>query len=291
MTGEASVRAVSPHYLWHLQLRSLNHRFIEVRLHLPVVLRPYELEIRRRLEETLHRGQVTLYVSAECKDPVVLDIPFDYARVTFVVQLLKKVAETLKVPLPDPLAIVMRMPDVFIPEKVELPPEDLRVFREALEQAIEKLNQYRIEEGKHHATALQRIIDEIEKHTQQIASLERQRLETLKSLLTQQIKQLHSPRTIPPESTARLEEEMIYWAQKMDIHEELVRLSAHIDHFRQTLATATPLKGRRVDFLAQEILREANTIAAKAQHARIQHLAVELKERVEQIRQLAANIL
>ncbi|MGK9451400.1 YicC/YloC family endoribonuclease [Acidithiobacillus caldus] len=282
MTGFARVEAQGSWGSLAWELRSVNHRFLEVSMHLPETLNALEGELRSRVGKALARGRVDVWLRHQAAAGVHLQL--NTALAAELRGLLGELADLWD--LSDyslsPLE-VLRWPGVVQsgnPESSELPDLALRYFDAALAQlqetrtregkALEELILQRLDAMRAQSAALRAVLPEIE-------TLLRERLRARLQELAQQVE------------PGRWEQELLFYLQRQDVAEELDRLDTHVEELARILRRAEPV-GRRLDFLVQELNREANTLGAKAGDNRLTHAAVELKVLIEQIREQIQNV-
>ncbi len=264
------------------ELRSVNHRYLEPHLRLPEALRDLEGGVREALRQGLARGKVecTLRLN-EAEHATRLDI--DRARAAQLICAAEAVAALIRQPAPiDPLA-VLAWPGVLASESAdpaELQAEALALFH----QTLEELRQGRAREGAALAALLEERLDAID---HEVVTL-REQVPQMLALQRQKILERCRELAVEPDSS-RLEQELVLLAQKSDVAEELDRLATHVREVRRVLA-AGGAAGRRLDFLMQELNREANTLGSKAFDPRSTQAAVNLKVLIEQMREQVQNI-
>ncbi|MCL7463086.1 YicC/YloC family endoribonuclease [Pseudomonas sp. NW5] len=282
MTAFARLEHSGPYGTLSWELRSVNHRYLEPHLRLPDALRDLEGNVREALRQGLARGKVecTLRLN-EAERPQRLDI--DRERAAQLVSAAEAVAALIRQPAPiDPLA-VLAWPGVLASDsadQAELQASALALFAEVLEE----LRQGRAREGAALAALLEERLEGIE---QEVATL-REQVPQMLALQRQKI--LERCRELAVElDSSRLEQELVLLAQKSDVAEELDRLATHVREVRRVLK-AGGAAGRRLDFLMQELNREANTLGSKAFDPRSTQAAVNLKVLIEQMREQVQNI-
>lgn len=282
MTGFARVEQ---QYQWGQicwELRSVNHRYLDISLRTPEELRSIEIQAQTIIQNHLKRGKFngTLYFQPNSTQETKFNINFALAQqIIESVETLNKLIGSAE----KPKALeILRWPQVL--ETVPLDLEDISAqVLDLLEAGLLALQQQREREGEQLAGFILLRCDAMAAAVQQVK-------EALPSILQVQRERLSARLTELVElNSERLEQEMVILAQKMDVAEELDRLSAHLDEIRQILTQNQPV-GRRLDFLVQELHREANTLSAKSNHLNTTRSAVELKVLIEQIREQTQNI-
>ncbi len=269
------------------ELKSVNHRFLELTLRLPRSLQQFENRLRRVIRKHISRGYVTVRVGFE-EEGNLEGIPsLDIHAAEHLYGLLNELKERLHLNGEVDLSLLVQQSGVLREPKEEPSTEkEWELVQPVLEEALAQLVQMRTEEGKRIEQDLLMRLDRIVKHVDMILELSRQRVNEKRDGLRQKLDQLLEGRQV---SEDRLEQEVVFFAEKSDTTEECVRLQSHVEHFHGFLAEERPV-GRRLDFLLQEMNREANTISSKASDANIAHCVVSIKEEVERLREQVQNI-
>lgn len=283
MTGFARVEQQQDNVSLRWELRSVNHRYLDLSLRLPDAARSWEPELRGVLTASLGRGKVdaSLQMNAEPEAGAPQTVNLDAVRQ--VADHVQTIAGELRDPgRIDPFT-VLRWPGVLETEETET--ESLQpVVHAALEQAVAELSAARTREGEKILAMLDSRCDEI---LRGVAAV-RTRLPAVQKELLARLTERITALDVEPDS-GRLEQELALLVQKMDVSEELDRLEAHVDEVRGTLAKPEPV-GRRLDFLMQELNREANTLASKSADQETTRQAVDLKVVIEQMREQVQNV-
>lgn len=266
-----------------LEIRSVNHRYLDIALRLPEELRSLEPALRERIAARLGRGKVEVSLRFTPGEGEGEDLPLDDARIRKIAHATRHIDSILYNPAPVSSLEVLRMPGVIRSQPLDL--EQLgKVVGELLEAALDDLLATREREGERLAAMLRErlaAMREIVANVQaQLPDYQHQWRERLLAKLEEVKGELDEN---------RLEQEMVYFAQKTDVAEELDRLALHIDEVERVLQQDKPV-GRRLDFLMQELNREANTLGAKSIHAGMTRASVDLKVLIEQMREQVQNI-
>jgi len=287
MTGFGRGQAERDGFTATVELRSVNNRYLDVSVRLPRIASLYEPDVLAAIRQAFSRGRITAQIDLKLPTEAELlpRLNLDVAR-QYLTQLEALRAET---GLSDPIRLehLLALPDLF--ERPEVPEEDDRirqVLMDALAQAIEALQATRRQEGVILQADLEARLEAIARRVEAIEARAPERLVEAREKLRARVQELLRDEQVDPD---RLELEIVLLADRLDITEECVRLRAHLQHFREALQAEEP-SGRRLNFLTQELHREANTIGAKANDATIALLAVEIKEEVEKIREQIQNI-
>ncbi len=287
MTGQGIGQVIVGNSLFRIEIKTLNSKYTDIKVSLPSCLRPFELEIHKILTDRLIRGTIRLYVYQErLAEPE--QIPIQEKVLIGYVNYLKRLAQQLQVQLPDPIGAALRLPDVLKPDLSELSDEEWEAFKRGLEEVINKVIDFRKNEGKTLEQVILSYIQEIEQRLRKIEELEPERNQLLRQNLRENINKLKH--NIDDLDESRFEQEVLYYIIKMDFTEEKDRLWQHINHFKETINQEPP-NGKKLTFIAQEIGREINTLSNKSQYAPIQKLAVEIKDYLNRIKEQLANVL
>jgi uncharacterized protein (TIGR00255 family) len=270
-----------------VELRSLNGKQFDLRLQIPALLKPYEFEIRNMLNEGLERGSVECLINIKqsgASKPVTINT--DLLKAYY--QSVTTVANEINAPVNDLLAAVLRLPEVVINSTEILSEDEWKQFEKLLGEAIGLLNKHRIEEGKALETDLLERLANINIQQEAIIALEPRRRQKIKEGLT---KILEENVGADKYDANRLEQELIYYIEKIDISEEQVRLKNHCDYFKSTLNGKEKSKGKKLSFILQEFGREINTTGSKAYDAEIQKCVVLMKDELEKAKEQVLNVL
>ena len=286
MTGFGRGEATHENRKFRVELRSLNSKQLDLSIKLPSKYRAAEAEIRNIINRELQRGKVDCFVTVES---IVVDTSAHINTQTFAAYAdeLRRVAKENGMAIDDStlLQSVMRLPDVVTTEEREVAAEEIAAIIEATEQAARELNAFREKEGAILIADLLSRIDLIEKYRHEVEPFETARVETIKSRIRENIEKLQLE-----VDNNRLEQEMIFYIEKLDITEEKVRLDNHCNYFRE-VARDEDAPGRKLGFIAQELGREINTMGSKSNEANMQRLVVKMKDELEKIKEQVLNIL
>ena len=287
MTGFGRGEAEWDGYRFTVEVKTVNHRYFEPSIRLSRQFAALESQVRAKAKETIIRGKTDIYISfvnhSENQGEVVVNEPLLKSYITH----LREAAE--KLDLRDNLGAndILRLPDVLTTEEVKEDTDALwSVLEEALSQALFNLNQMREKERAHLKEDLLDKIDTLENCRLDLVEKAPLVVEAYKEKLHQRLDELIEKGNLDP---GRLEAEVTMFADKCAIDEELTRLDSHFKQFRQTMELAEPI-GRQLDFLTQELNRETNTIASKANALMISKKALEMKNEIEKIREQIQNV-
>jgi len=282
--GTAHVDAITA----TVELRSVNNRFLDLKLRVPQLLTEREVAIQQALKQAFDRGRISVQVQVEREEEHVLPIEVDEEATVAYKQLLEQLRTVASVEAPVRLEHLLHFSDVF-DSREELPEDDGQTWaavEEALATAIQELHQMRAEEGRALEADLQQRLETIETNLQAIEERAPERVKEAHQRLHDRLDALLAERDLDAE---RLAQEAAVLTDKLDLSEECVRLHSHLTLFREALANSDPV-GRKLNFITQEIHREVNTIGSKANDAAITERAVAMKEAVEKIREQVQNV-
>ena len=271
-----------------VEVRSLNSKQLDLYLKIPQVYREKEMAFREIISQVLQRGKIEVAINVNYKGAKLQTIiNFPIAKHYF--NELNKLAKNLeqKSTLNELLPVLIKLPDVLSAREEEINPNEWKQLLIAIEKAVLDVDEFRIQEGKTLAKDLQKRIKIIIELLSQVAPFEKERTAIIKERIT---KNLISYLQDVQSDKNRLEQEMIYYIQKLDITEEKIRLKKHCDYFLETLDKGSSV-GKKLGFIGQEIGREINTLGSKANDVDIQKIVVLMKDELEKIKEQLFNIL
>ena len=286
MTGFGKGEATLQNKRITVEIRSLNSKQLDLSLRLPAVYRQSEYELRNVIARTIQRGKVDVFVSVESQS---VETSARINREVFR-EYLRQMNDTLAFAGIDAdydaiLPVIMRLPDVVATESEAISEEEHAALIAAAEAAAAQLDAFRTQEGAILIADLLRRVELIERYRDEVVPFEKARTETIRTRILDNLAKL------PVEvDRNRLEQEMIFYLEKLDITEEKVRLTNHCKYFRE-VAAGEEGAGRKLGFIAQEMGREINTMGSKANEANIQILVVKMKDELEKIKEQVLNIL
>ena len=286
MTGFGKGEASLSNKKITVEIRSLNSKQLDMNVKLPALYRTFEFDIRSRVAAAVTRGKTDVSVSVE---NTAVNTSATINKELFR-EYLRQMNDTLAFSGVDAaydaiVPVIMRMPEVVSTQAEEVSAEEQTALMQALDAALEQFNAFREQEGATLIADLLRRVDKIEELKAEVVPFEQSRCETIKSRIRENLAQLK----VDVDSN-RLEQEMIFYIEKLDITEEKVRLSNHCRYFREVAANEEAA-GRKLGFIAQEMGREINTLGSKANEANIQILVVKMKDELEKIKEQVLNIL
>lgn len=287
MTGYGKAECLLGQDKYLVEIRSVNGKNADINLKTPLIPRDKEIEVRKYIAEQLGRGSIDLFVTVEHAEGAGAKQINGAILLSYYEQLQQAVEGTvLDFCEPDTLLpAILRLPDVLETRSTEISEEDWTTLYAAIRQAVAALDAFRCKEGVSLRNDVIAQVDKIENYLPDVERYERERVPAIRERMEARMKEL----ALQPDAN-RLEQEMIFWLEKLDINEEKVRLRQHCRYFRETVETE-PMPGRKLGFIAQEMGREINTLGSKANHAQIQQIVVKMKDELEKIKEQTLNIL
>ncbi|HYH15375.1 MAG TPA: YicC/YloC family endoribonuclease [Flavisolibacter sp.] len=287
MTGFGRTEQAVGDKTFLIDIKSLNGKQFELNLKMPAFLKPFEFNIRKTLSEGLGRGSVDCTINLkETGNAKPVTINTDLAKAYF--KPLQQLAVELQLETSDLLSTIIKLPEVITPSSETLTDEEWNQFEELIKTAIEDLNQHRLNEGQVLKKDLQLRIANILQQQQTVLALEPQRQQKIREGITKLLEENVGKENYDGN---RLEQELIYYIEKIDITEEQVRLKNHCEYFASVLDEQDDSKGKKLSFILQEIGREINTTGAKAYDASIQRCVVLMKDELEKAKEQVLNVL
>ncbi|MBE6181151.1 MAG: YicC family protein [Rikenellaceae bacterium] len=293
MTGFGKAEVSLPNKKITVEIRSLNSKQLDLNLRLPAIYRQAEYDIRSTIGKAVVRGKVDVFVSVETNAvntsaTINSEVFAEYSR---------QLRDAMSATQMDPNFItssiassivaqsILRLPDVVASEIQSTPEEELVALHSAIAAALEQFDAFRRQEGAVLISDLLYRVEKIENYKQEVTPFEKARTETIRARILDTLNQLNVE-----VDHNRLEQEMIFYFEKLDITEEKVRLTNHCNYFRE-VAASEDNAGRKLGFIAQEMGREINTMGSKANESNIQVLVVKMKDELEKIKEQVLNIL
>lgn len=287
MTGFGRTEQTVGDKTFLVDIKSLNGKQFELQLKMPAFLRPFEFDIRRLLSEKLGRGTVDCTISLkETGSAKPVSINTDLAKAYF--KPLQTLSAELNLDTSQLLTAILKLPEVITPSAETLTAEEWQQFAGVVQQAINNLNHHRAEEGKVLRADLELRIANILQQQTEVERLQPLRQKRIREGITKLLEE-HVGKD--GYDGNRLEQELVYYIEKIDISEEQVRLRNHCDYFTTILNDAEEGKGKKLSFVLQEIGREINTTGAKAYDATIQKSVVQMKDELEKAKEQVLNVL
>lgn len=287
MTGYGKAECLISENKYLIEIRSLNGKNADITLKTQVIPREKEISVRQYLIQRLNRGNIDLYVSVEQNGENAIRSINGQVLLGYYNQLCSILDDSTMADLDreDLLPALLKMPDVVESKAPELTEEEWEEIFKTICRAADALDVFRVKEGAVLREDVLSKVSRIEECLDEIGQFEQERVETIRQRLLSRIEEI----SLQPDQE-RLEQELIFYMEKLDINEEKVRLSQHCNHFRGTLEHEE-YPGRKLGFIAQEMGREINTIGSKANHAGIQRIVVMMKDELEKIKEQSLNIL
>lgn len=287
MTGYGKATAVFENKKINVEIKSLNSKALDLSTRIAPLYREKEIEIRSMIAAALERGKVDFCLWVE-KEAGTDATPINGSMLNNYYQQIRKISETYQIPLPeDWFATLLRMPDVMNKVDIEeLSDAEWLIVRQTISEAIQKLVDFRKQEGAALEKKFTEKIENIAALLKSIEPYEKSRTERIRQRLIDGLQAI-------PEveyDHNRLEQEMIYYIEKLDINEEKQRLSNHLKYFMDTMAQGHG-QGKKLGFIAQEMGREINTTGSKSNQAEMQNIVVKMKDELEQIKEQVLNVM
>ena len=271
----------------NVEIKSLNSKVVDIATRIAPIYREKELEIRQIVTKALDRGKIDIAIWVE-KDNASDAIPINAPLVENYYKQIKTIADNTGIPYPqDWFLTLMRMPDVLQRTEIEvLEPDEWKAASQAIDSALADIIAYRRQEGAALQKKFGEKVDNIEALLNEIGLFEKARVEKIRARITDALSQIPNVEY----DKNRLEQELIYYIEKLDISEEKQRLANHLDYFRATMLEDGPI-GKKLGFIAQEMGREINTTGSKSNMAEMQNIVVKMKDELEQIKEQVLNAL
>lgn len=288
MTGYGKAITELPDKKIYVEMKSLNSKALDLFTRIAPVYREKEIEIRNSVSKVLERGKVELNIWIEKGENAETNVSINQALLENYMLQIKSASEKLQIPLPaDWFSTLLRLPDVMSkPETQELSDEEWEAVQRTIAEAIDQLSEFRKQEGMALATKFNEKIARIRTLLEEVAPFEKERVEKVRERITEALE-----KTIEVDyDKNRLEQELIYYIEKLDVNEEKQRLTNHLNYFIQTMNEGNG-QGKKLGFIAQEMGREINTLGSKSNHAEMQKIVVQMKDELEQIKEQVLNVM
>jgi uncharacterized protein (TIGR00255 family) len=287
MTGYGRSEQSVEDKIFLIEIRSLNGKQFEVLLKMPQLLKPYEFDIRNILSSSLIRGSIECGITLKqngAARPVTINT--ELARSYY--QPLAELSKQLDLDPSHILSTLLKLPEVITPSTEALSPAEWESFRNILDKAIGNINKHREEEGRVLEEDLNLRIDNIMKYQDSLKELEPLRKQRIRDNMNKLMEEHVGKDNF---DSNRLEQELVYYIEKIDVTEEQVRLKNHCVYFKDILRENDEAKGKKLSFILQEIGREINTTGAKAYDSAIQKYVVMMKDELEKAKEQVLNVL
>ena len=288
MTGFGKATAELPDKKINIEIKSLNSKSLDLSTRVATIYREKEIEIRNEIAQKLERGKVDFYLWIEKADNADAAIPINEAILDGYYKQINALSQSLHIPAPqDWFQTLLRLPDVMAKaETLDFSEEEWEAVQRCMQEAIGRLTDFRQQEGAALEKKFREKIANIGRLLQQIEPYEKERVEKIKERITDALeKKLQADY-----DKNRLEQELIFYIEKLDVNEEKQRLTNHLKYFIDTLENGKG-QGKKLGFIAQEMGREINTLGSKSNHAEMQKIVVQMKDELEQIKEQVLNVL
>lgn len=287
MTGYGRAKLPYREKVISVEIRSLNSKYTDLRIKYPQNYREKEVELRKMVSNYAQRGKIDITIEVKSEQG---DEAFGLNKPLFrrYFQELDGMASELGLPKGDMLQAILRIPNVISSEGDQMDEEEWKTLVNTMNAALSNFGQYREDEGKAMENDLRGRITNILENLGQLDPHEEERVTRLRQRLNQNLEEYLGKDKIDEN---RFEQEILFYLEKIDITEEKVRLDQHCKYFLEQLDKKVPSKGRKLNFISQEMGREINTMGAKAYSANIQRLVVGMKDELEKIKEQVANSL
>ncbi|MGM0635399.1 MAG: YicC/YloC family endoribonuclease [Bacteroidota bacterium] len=284
MTGYGKSELSLPHKKISIEVKSLNSKNFDMNARMPSQYREKELEIRNKINQALHRGKVDFSMQVELTGEE-SSTKINPAVVKNYLQQIEAITPVEASQKATILQIALQLPDAVSTDKSEIEEQEFKAILETLDVALEKIVQYRRDEGKSLENDFRKRIGILEDLLQQVIEIDPQRIEAVKAKLHSAVKELKEN-----VDENRFEQELIYYLEKYDITEEKTRLKNHLAYFIETI-DEEGANGKKLGFIGQEIGREINTVGSKSNFAPMQKIVVQMKDELEKIKEQLLNVL
>ena len=287
MTGYGKADAEFQGKKIHVEIKSLNSKALDLTTRVAQLYREKEMEMRAMIQSSLERGKVEFSLWVE-KGETVTAASINGNIVAAYAQQIKEISDKLGWNFPaDPWSVIVRLPEITQSNAVEtLSEEEWSVVRQAVQEAIDHLVAFRKQEGVALAAKFAEKLDNIAALMEQIVPFEQSRVAKIRERLETRLEELKGV----DYDKNRLEQELIYYIEKLDISEEKQRLANHLNYFRETMQNGHG-QGKKLGFIAQEMGREINTTGSKSNQAEMQNIVVKMKDELEQIKEQVLNVM
>ena len=284
MTGFGKTNTIFNEKKISIEIRTLNSKSIELKTKIPLEYRGIETQIRKVLGAKLYRGKIDLSIYSESTKGSHQNI-LDIERVKNYYDELREINKSLGETSTDYLSMILKMPDIYTPQEQVVSEEELQTVMSLLESACDLTIKFREQEGETIELDFTNYISNIKSRIKEVERFENERIENIK-------KRIHSGLSSIKASNIdenRMEQELLFYIEKLDISEEKSRLNNHLDYFLKTMKESN--NGKKLGFISQEIGREINTLGSKSNHTQMQQIVVEMKDFLEKIKEQVLNTL
>lgn len=288
MTGFGLAEFSNKSVSLRVEIKSLNSKFLDISLRTPKILSEKEIEIRQIISQHLIRGKVIVNIDWVKEEEAEIKQSYNEELFLAYYQQLRRLSDKVVSPNHDIFRLAIQSPDVIV-SKIEegVDEESYQLIKNGLKEALEKCNDFRVNEGKALTRQFNIVCSKIADNLKKIEILDPKRVEKIKTRIENNLSSFINEENLDQN---RLEQEIVYYIEKLDISEEIVRLKSHLNYFLDVLESQDS-NGKKLGFIGQEMGREINTIGSKANDAEIQKLVVVMKEELEKIKEQVLNVL
>lgn len=287
MTGYGKAKDVFEGKSYTIDLKTLNGKLSDLRLKSPAYLRSKEIELRKIILGKLIRGKIDCSISVQGGESDA-DYALNFNLMESYLSQLSDLSERHNLDNQDLLQTIIRIPNVIQANDKEVGEEEWLFITRLLDQAIEELNSFRLKEGQSMLDDLNGRVETIKEKLAQVEQHEQKRHDEMVARIRKSIQENLKSESLDEN---RLEQELIYYLEKLDVHEEKIRLAQHCSYFLDTTKSEKVNTGKKLNFISQEMGREINTLGSKAQYSPLQQIVVEMKVELDQIKEQLANVL
>lgn len=287
MTGFGKAIVELPHRKITVEIKSLNSKQLDLSTRIPQIYKELEMDIRSEIARQLERGKVDFSIQIENKNNADSNAGFNVDIIKSYYTQLQSLTQSLQIPEPaDWLQTLLRLPDALKSDMVEVSEEESQAVKKAVDEAIAHLIEFRAQEGLMLQKLFTEKIGNIARLLAEVEPYEKERTEKIKARIIEALKKIENF----DYDKNRMEQEMIFYIEKLDINEEKNRLDNHLRYFIETMEGRYG-QGKKLGFISQEIGREVNTMGSKANHAELQKIVVRMKDELEQIKEQILNVM
>ena len=287
MTGFGKASFMINGSAYAVEIRSLNSKQLDLNIRIPAFLKEKEMLIRKLAGNGIKRGKVDLTIYSEKKEES-NSYSINKKAVLEYRKQIEDLNQSFSLDGKDYLDSILKLPNVLTVEENEIDDKSWNDIEKGILTAVEQLNNFRIQEGNSLESDFVKCINNIEKLSFEVAENAPKRIEKVRNRINENLQKIKDKVELNQD---RYEQEIIFYLEKIDINEEIVRLKNHIKYFKEIIAEKVIIKGKKIGFIAQEVGREINTIGSKANDATIQQLVVQMKDELEKIKEQSFNTL
>lgn len=291
MTGYGKAEATVSNRKITVEIRSLNSKQLDLSIKLPAAYRPFEYDIRTLTQQRMLRGKADMFISVELTEgqtAVTIDPQAFGAHYRAMTEICRSNGIAISDPTVNAALVqsIMRMPDVVSSDQSEISEQEQQALMQCVTEAIDRLDAFRRQEGQSLIADMLNRVDKISGSIAEIEPFETSRIDSIRARILDGLASIG----VEANDNSRLEQEMIFYLEKLDITEEKVRLANHCKYFHE-VAAGEEAPGRKLGFIAQEMGREINTLGSKANNCEIQRIVVQMKDELEKIKEQVLNLL